>query len=326
MEAHVALLIALATFLVSALLFLVLWLVLGSPTQQAIVRNRVEAVRKAERRGEIAVNLELLRDELVSSVPLLNRLMMSLSWTPRVQSFITQAGLKTKAGKILLLSAVIGLAAYIVADHFLGYAIVAGVIGLLATTFPLMVVAWRRKRRMRKFEERFPEALDLLGRAVRAGHAFTTGLEIVSKESAEPVAGEFRACFEEQNFGLPMRDALLNMAERIPLVDVRFFVTALLVQKETGGNLAEILDELARVIRDRFRIYREVQVKTAQGRLTAVILIALPIFMLIALEMVNPSYVRVLFNDPLGPTLLGVAAVMQLIGSIVIWRIVHIEV
>jgi len=322
----VALLIALATFLVSALLFLVLWLVLGSPTQQAIVRNRVEAVRKAERRGEIAVNLELLRDEMVSSVPLLNRLMMSLSWTPRVQSFITQAGLKTKAGKILLLSAVIGLAAYIVADHFLGYAIVAGVIGLLATTFPLMVVAWRRKRRMRKFEERFPEALDLLGRAVRAGHAFTTGLEIVSKESAEPIAGEFRACFEEQNFGLPMRDALLNMAERIPLVDVRFFVTALLVQKETGGNLAEILDELARVIRDRFRIYREVQVKTAQGRLTAVILIALPIFMLIALEMVNPSYVRVLFNDPLGPTLLGVAAVMQLIGSIVIWRIVHIEV
>jgi len=322
----VALLIALATFLVSALLFLVLWLVLGSPTQQAIVRNRVEAVRKAERRGEIAVNLELLRDEMVSSVPLLNRLMMSLSWTPRVQSFITQAGLKTKAGKILLLSAVIGLAAYIVADHFLGYAIVAGVIGLLATTFPVMVVAWKRKRRMRKFEERFPEALDLLGRAVRAGHAFTTGLEIVSKESAEPIAGEFRACFEEQNFGLPMRDALLNMAERIPLVDVRFFVTALLVQKETGGNLAEILDELARVIRDRFRIYREVQVKTAQGRLTAVILIALPIFMLIALEMVNPSYVRVLFNDPLGPTLLGVAAVMQLIGSIVIWRIVHIEV
>lgn len=321
-----ALLIALATFLVSALLFLVLWLVLGSPTQQAIVRNRIEAVRKAERRGEIAVNLELLRDEMVSSVPLLNRLMMNLSWTPRVQSFITQAGLKTKAGKILLLSAVLGLAAYILADHFLGYAIAAGVIGLLATTFPLMVVAWKRKRRMRRFEERFPEALDLLGRAVRAGHAFTTGLEIVSKESAEPVAGEFRTCFEEQNFGLPMRDALLNMAERIPLVDVRFFVTALLVQKETGGNLAEILDELARVIRDRFRIYREVQVKTAQGRLTAVILIALPILMLIALEMVNPSYVRVLFNDPLGSTLLGVAAVMQLIGSIVIWRIVHIEV
>jgi tight adherence protein B len=118
----------------------------------------------------------------------------------------------------------------------------------------------------------------------------------------------------------------LNMAERMPLVDVRFFVTALLVQKETGGNLAEILDELARVIRDRFRIYREVKVKTAQGRLTAIILIVLPVFMLLALEGANPSYVSVLFHDPLGPTILGVAAIMQLIGSILIWRIVHIDV
>ena len=137
---------------------------------------------------------------------------------------------------------------------------------------------------MRAFEERFPEALDLLGRAVRAGHAFTTGLEMIAKESPEPIASEFRTTFEEQNFGLPLRDALLNMTERIPSIDVRFFVTALLIQKETGGNLAEILDGLARVIRDRFRIYREVKVRTAQGRLTAGILIALPIFMMIVLS------------------------------------------
>jgi tight adherence protein B len=325
-EAHVALLVALVTFLVSAIVFLVIWLVLGNQTQQGVVRSRMEAVRKAERRGETAVDLELLRDEMLSSVPLLNRLMLNVSWTGKVQSLIAQAGLETKAGKVLLLSAVAGLGAYIISDHFFHQFLVSAVIGLLAAAAPLTVVAWKRKRRMRKFEERFPEALDLLGRAVRAGHAFTTGLEIVSKESPEPVAGEFRACFEEQNFGLPMRDALLNMTERMPLVDVRFFVTALLVQKETGGNLAEILDELARVIRDRFRIHREVQVKTAQGRLTAMILIALPVFMLVALEGVNPSYVRVLFDDPMGPTVLGVAAVMQIIGSILIWRIVHIEV
>jgi len=256
----------------------------------------------------------------------LNRLMINLSWTAKVQSLIAQAGLKTKAGKVILVSTVVGLATYMVSDHFLHHMIPASIIGLLAAAVPLAIVAWKRQRRMRQFEQRFPEALDLLGRAVRAGHAFTTGLEIVSKESSEPVAGEFRACFEEQNFGLPMRDALLNMAERMPLVDVRFFVTALLVQKETGGNLAEVLDELARVIRDRFRIYREVKVKTAQGRLTAIILIALPVFMLLALQGVNPSYVRVLFTDPLGPMVLGIAAIMQLIGSILIWRIVHIEV
>ena len=321
-----ALVIAFVAFLVLTGLFISLWLFLAAPTQQELVRNRIQAVRKAERRAEITVELELLRDEMLSSVPLLNRLMMNLAWTTRVQNLIAQAGLKTKAGKILLLSGVLGLAAYLVADHFINYPVVAVLIGVVAATLPLNVVSWKRRRRLRQFEERFPEALDLLGRAVRAGHAFTTGLEIVSKESSEPVAGEFRACFEEQNFGLPMRDALMNMAERMPLVDVRFFVTALLVQKETGGNLAEILDELARVIRDRFRIYREVSVKTAQGRLTAIVLIALPLFMLVALEAVNPAYVRVLFNDPFGPPALVVAALMQLIGSAWIWRIVHIEV
>jgi tight adherence protein B len=149
---------------------------------------------------------------------------------------------------------------------------------------------------------------------------------MVSKESSEPVSGEFRATFEEQNFGLPLRDALLNMAERVPVIDVRFFVTALLVQKETGGNLAELLDELSRLIRERFRIYREVKVRTAQGRLTAAILIALPFFLLIVLQFLNPDYVHVLWTDPIGPIILGIALGLQVIGSLVIWKIVHIEV
>jgi tight adherence protein B len=199
-------------------------------------------------------------------------------------------------------------------------------VGLAAAGLPFAYVAWRRQKRLRKFEEHFPEALDLLGRAVRAGHAFTTGLEMIAKESAEPIASEFRTTFEEQNFGLPLRDAVLNMTERVPLIDVRFFVTALLIQKETGGNLAEILDGLARVIRDRFRIYREVRVRTAQGRLTAGILIALPIFMSVALTVLNPNYMKILFEDPSGPMILIVAGTMQLIGSMMLWKIIHIEV
>jgi tight adherence protein B len=191
---------------------------------------------------------------------------------------------------------------------------------------PFSIVALKRRRRLRAFEEHFPEALDLLGRAVRAGHAFTTGLEMIATESAEPVAGEFRTAFEEQNFGLPLRDALLNMTERVPLVDVRFFVTALLIQKETGGNLAEILDGLSRVIRDRFRIYREVKTRTAQGRLTAAILISLPLGVMLALELINPAYLRVLFEDPAGPTVLAIAATMQVIGSLLLWKIIHFEV
>jgi tight adherence protein B len=183
-----------------------------------------------------------------------------------------------------------------------------------------------RRKRLRKFEEHFPEVLDLLGRAVRAGHAFTTGLEMVGKETSEPVAGEFRKTFDEQNFGIPVRDALLNLTERVPLVDVRFFVTALLVQRETGGNLAELLDGLARVIRERFRIHRDVRVKTAQGRLTAGILIALPPIMLFALGIMNPTYVRVLFVDPKGLMLLAIAGISQMVGSMIIWKIIQVEV
>jgi len=149
---------------------------------------------------------------------------------------------------------------------------------------------------------------------------------MVSREAPEPTSGEFRTTFEEQNFGLPLRDALSNLAERVPLVDVRFFITALLIQKDTGGNLAELLDELSRLIRERFRIHREVQIKTAQGRLTAIILIALPVGMLLMMRIVNPSYVNVLFNDPIGLKLLAGAAILQVIGSAILWKIVHIEV
>jgi tight adherence protein B len=218
------------------------------------------------------------------------------------------------------------LGSYLASNYLLRHFYASFPIGVAALLIPFGVVAFKRRRRMRKFEEHFPEALDLLGRAVRAGHAFTTGLEMIAKECPEPLAGEFRTTFEEQNFGLPLRDALLNLTERVPIIDVRFFVTALLIQKETGGNLAEILDGLARVIRDRFRIYREVQVRTAQGRLTAGILIALPIFMGLILSVLNPHYIGILFTDPKGPFVLITAGVMQLIGSAILWKIIHFEV
>ncbi|MFY9532097.1 MAG: type II secretion system F family protein [Candidatus Acidiferrales bacterium] len=322
-----ALFISILTFLVATLIFVLVWLFFGTDPKQEVIRRRMEAVHKAERRGgEVSLGLELVRDEMFSTVPLLHRLMMRWSWSRQLQDLLLQAGMETKPGKLLLLSGVIGMGTYVLVGRFYLQFPVAIVLGAAAGSLPLAFVAWMRQRRLRQFEEHFPEALDLLGRAVRAGHAFTTGLEMIAKESAEPIAGEFRTTFEEQNFGLPLRDALLNMAERIPLIDVRFFVTALLIQKETGGNLAEILDGLARVIRDRFRIYREVQTRTAQGRLTALILIGLPPFMMLVLAFVNPRYIGLLFTDPAGPTLLTIAAMMQLVGSAIIWKIIHIEV
>ena len=249
-----------------AVIFLGFWLSFGTDSRQETVRRRVDAVRKAERRGggNIPLDLQLVRDELLSSVPALNRVMMRYAWSGRFRDYIAQSGVRMKPGKILLLMGVTGVGAYLLAGYFVHQIPVPIAAGLLGAAVPLAIIALMRRRRLQKFEERFPEALDLLGRAVRAGHAFTTGLEMVAKDSAEPIAGEFSTTFEEQNFG----PSGIHWC-RVPIVDVRFFVTALMVQKETGGNLAEILDELSRVIRERFRIYRDVRVKTAQGRLTS---------------------------------------------------------
>lgn len=320
-------LIAVLTFLVVVVLTLGIWVFASGEGAQEQVRKRMSAVHKAEKRGgDVNLGLKLVRDEMMSSVPWMHQLMLRWSWSNKLQDYVMQSGMAVKPAKIILMSGVLALGSYLIATYFLSHFYFALPIAIFAALVPFLVVVFKRRRRLNKFEEYFPEALDLLGRAVRAGHAFTTGLEMIAKECPEPLAGEFRTTFEEQNFGLPLRDALLNLAERVPIIDVQFFVTALLIQKETGGNLAEILDGLARVIRDRFRIYREVRVRTAQGRLTAGILIALPIFMGLVLSVLNPKYIGVLFTDPAGPIVLIVAAAMQLTGSAILWKIIHFEV
>lgn len=319
------LLVSILTFAVVALAFLFVWMFFERGSTQEIVRRRLEAVRKTEQRGEQSLAIDLLRDEMLSGVPAIHRVLLQWAWPSRLRDFLGQAGLEMKPAKLLSICGLVVIGLVLVMSALVRFPI-ALIVGLVAGLAPIGVVAFLRQRRLRQFEERFPEALDLLGRAVRAGHAFTTGLEMIAKESAEPIASEFRTAFDEQNFGLPLRDALMNLTERVPLIDVRFFVTALLIQKETGGNLAEILDGLAHVIRDRFRIYREVRTRTAQGRLTAGILIALPPLMMAALAVLNPGYVGVLFTDPTGITVLTIAGALQVVGSAILWKIIHIEV
>jgi tight adherence protein B len=301
-------------------------MVAGSGARKDVVGERLEAVREVERRGTLSPDVKILRDELLSTVPAVNRILLKWAWPTGLKKFVAQAGLTIKPGRIILLSAILAVAAYEFFDYVFQEPILSLIAGALIALLPLGIVAWKRGKRLAKFEEQLPEALDLLGRAVRAGHSFTTGLELIGKECSEPVAGEFRTTFEEQNFGLPLRDSLINLTERVPLVDVRLLVTALLIQKDTGGNLAEILDELSRVIRERFKIYRDVRVKSAQGRLTAGILIAMPLIMMALLGGVNPNYLHILFNDPAGHTMLIVAGLMQIVGSFLLWRIVNIEV
>ncbi|MDP6605391.1 MAG: type II secretion system F family protein [Dehalococcoidia bacterium] len=256
----------------------------------------------------------------------LDRLLSRTNRGFRLERWLEQSGVGLSPSAVM----VIAVAAAVVVGSLVAVLVrlpLAGLgAGAVAAAVPFIVVRQRRAGRLRRFEEHFPEALDLIGRAVRAGHGFTAGLKMAADELDDPVGPEFRKTFDEQNFGLPLKDALANLAERVPLLDVRFFATAVLIQRETGGNLAEILENLASVVRERFKILRQVRVHTAHGRFTAWVLLALPVGLCMALSVINPEHMNLLFNEPMGQTMLLTAATMQVIGYLWIKRVVRIEV
>jgi tight adherence protein B len=290
-----------------------------------LMKERLATVQKPAER-EPDEELALLRDEMLSQIPALDTFLRRSERVSAFQKTLSQAGMQLRAGNFLMLCAGVGvLVAALVFIYSRNPAIAwAGMfIGFL---LPYSFVSYRRNKRFEKFEELFPEAIDTLARAVRAGHAFTTALEMISDEVAEPVAGEFRKLYEEQKFGMPVRDALVNLTERIPLVDVKFFVTAVMLQRETGGNLAEILDNLSYVIRERFKIQRQVRVYTAQGRLTMAMLMGMPPIIVTIMLTLNPAFIRPLFTDPIGHTLLVAGIALQTVGYFVIRKIIRIQV
>jgi tight adherence protein B len=242
------------------------------------------------------------------------------------QFMLEQAGLTWSLQTLLLLSVgtaiAVGSTTFIVTQSVPG-GVVATVVGAMLPNF---YVRRKRSKRLSVFEEMLPESIDLVGRALRAGHPLSAGFKMAADDGSEPVAGEFRRVFEEQRFGLPVQDSLLGMADRVNLVDVRILVTAILIQREVGGNLAEILDNLASVVRARFTIRRQLKVYTAQGRMTGYLLAALPIILFSVLYMLNPSYMSILFTDPIGKILVLVALSMQLVGFLWIRKIINIEI
>jgi tight adherence protein B len=321
-----AVLIALAVFVIVALASFAIGSLFDQRSARArLIRERLATVQKAPER-EPNQELALLRDEQLSKIPALDTLLRRSDRVSAIQESLTQAGMKLRAGNFLLLCLLCGAVAGFAAlawsrNPGVGWA--ALVIGLF---LPYSFVSYRRQKRFEKIEELFPEAIDTLARAVRAGHAFTTALEMISNEVAEPLATEFRKLYEEQKFGMPVRDALMNLTERVPLVDIKFFVTAVMLQRETGGNLAEILDNLSYVIRERFKIQRQVRVHTAQGRLTMALLMAMPPAVVGIMLIMSPEFVKPLFSDPIGHALLVGSIALQTIGYFVIRKIIRIQV
>jgi len=325
-------LIAFGVFVIVALLVFVVASLLDDRNARArLLRERLASVEKAAERGPTE-ELALLRDEMLSEIPALDKLLRRSSQISNLQTLLAQANMGIRAGNILVLCVIsavgLGIVGFLLSRSLKGgesllFALMGAILGGI---LPYSFASYRRSKRFQKFEELFPEAIDTLARAVRAGHAFTTAMELISNEIAEPVASEFRKLFEEQKFGLPVRDALLNLTERVPLVDVKFFVTAVMLQRETGGNLAEILDNLSYVIRERFKIMRQVRVYTAQGRLTMLLLMALPPIIIIVMQIMNPSFIQPLFNDPLGHALIVGGITLQTIGYFVIRKVIQIQV
>ena len=239
---------------------------------------------------------------------------------------IEQSGVPTTPSAILVICFGGGLAAGLAASVMVRQAFVAPIAALFGACAPIVFLMRRRTIRVKRFEEQFPEALDLLSRAIRAGHAFQTAMGMVADELPAPVGPEFRKTFDQQNYGLPLPDALRELADRNPILDVRFFVTAVLIQRESGGNLAEILDNLAGVVRERFKIRRQVRVHTAHGRFTGYVLLALPASLAVALTIINPELMRLLFQERMGQMLVTAAIVLQTIGFFWIRQVIKIEV
>jgi tight adherence protein B len=320
-----AALIAILVFLVVALVAFAAASLFDQRNAQArLIKDRLANVQKAPDRPEAEV--ALLRDEQLSKISVFDTLLRRSARVSAMQESLTQAGMKIRAGNFLLLCLACGVVAGVAVLIWSKNPAIAWAVLIIGAFLPYSFVSYRRQKRFEKIEELFPDAIDTLARAVRAGHAFTTALEMISNEVPEPLASEFRQLFEEQKFGMPVRDALMNFTGRVPLVDIKFFVTAVMLQRETGGNIAEILGNLSYMIRERFKIQRQVKVHTAQGRLTMLLLMGMPPTVLTVLWLFSPDFIRPLFFDPLGHTLLVVSVTLQTIGYFVIRKIIKIQV
>jgi tight adherence protein B len=317
--------IVLGSFLVTLALVLgVYWVFVVRPERQVhdALWKRLKTTAPPSR-----VRNELLkRAKQLSAVPSLDAaLSRGRTSVKPVETLIEQSGVQTTVGAVLAASALCALVAFLMVVRLTGMPLAAAPAAALAAMIPAAVLRFKRTRRLLKFEEQFPEALDLMSRALKAGHAFTTGLAMVADEMPAPIGPEFRLLHDQQNYGMPLPEALRSFALRIPLLDARFFVTAVLIQRESGGNLSEILDNIASVIRDRFRVKRQIRVISAHGRLTGFVLVCVPPGLALMLFAINPNHWKTLTSTSLGVQLIVLAVFLQITGTLIIRKLVRIE-
>ena len=287
------------------------------------LRRRVQQMMPSSKEAQA---LSLMRDDSLSSIPYLHRLLLKLPRMSNLQLFLHQAGSPTNPGTLALLCATLGCGGYLLGS-LLGWATLhnwsMAITGFMA---PVMWLKHLRKRRLAAFEDQFPEAVELMARALRAGHGLSSAIQMVGEEMEDPVAEEFNRTFNDFSYGKTLQEALTAMTQRVGLKDLKFFATAVILQRETGGNLTEILDNISHIIRERFRLLRQIKSLSAEGRLSGIILSLMAPALLVTLYFASPRYLDMLFNHPLGEMMLATGVIFQVLGMLVIKRLVTFKV
>jgi tight adherence protein B len=268
----------------------------------------------------------VLRDQSYSHIPFLDRLLAKFNFARNLQKYINEAGLPTRAGLLILSSLALGAAAWLAVNLLVGIWWLSPLAGIPTAFIPYGYVAVKRRQRIDRFEELLPEAIDMIVNALKSGFSLESSLNMVAQEIPDPVGVEFAICYEEQNLGVELVEALRNMSQRMPSEDLLILTTAISIQKRSGGNLAEILGKIAAMIRERFQLRREVRIRTAQGRLSGFILVVLPIAFAVMVYIIYPPYIKILVSDPVGPYMVFGSVLLELIGIFVIRRVVDIKI
>lgn len=301
------------------------YLFLGSRTRETTEIKKRLSLLEVRNIGDPEIP-QYLKDELLSKVPLAHRILANLDFAVSLDRKLRQADLDLRVGTFLAISAGLFLLGTGIAAYLRLATVLIVLFGLLFGIGPYVLVNAKSRIRMRKFLFHFPDALEMFARSLRAGHSFTGAIQLVGQEMPQPVGPEFQKVFDEQNLGIPLRQALMGLVERVHIIDVKFFVTAVLLQRETGGNLAEIIDKISYVIRERFRVQGQLRIFTAQARLTGVILSLLPPAVAFLIGILYPSYLHPLWYEPGGRIMLLIGVVMQITGMLVIRKIIRIKI
>jgi tight adherence protein B len=284
------------------------------------IRKRLRALSKDE-----AGVPDILKKNVLVGVPIINRILVSVPGVNRFRRLWEQANAQYSMGWFLLLMATLALAGYAGCSLFTRTTVIPAATAVLTGGIPIFYLRLKKKKRVEKFKRQLPEGLDLIARALRAGHAFTSGMELVAEEFDDPLGPEFDKTLDEINFGVSVQDALKSLGSRIDCPDLKYFVVSVIVQRETGGNLAEIIETIARLIRERFRLEGKIKTLTAEGRLSALILSVLPFMIVFALLLLNPGYINSLFKEPVGRVMVGIAAIMMLFGMLMMRRMARMK-